>query len=269
MIGDHMKRLAVAVLSLALAAMLLGVACGDDDSEDEAEVEAAVQAAFDSWNAKDLDGVLAAFTDAGLISVFGEEGQPVEEVKLGLEFFVGEPLITNAEYSETTVEGDTATTEVQAVFGMAFDADRYTLVRQDGTWKVDRTDNIAVEIPDGTETIEAKTFEFGFTIDTDALAAATGPVAIAIENIGTQPHELVIVRVPADADILALFESEEPEIELIGVEGPLTPLASFNLVFTQALEPGRYAILCFLPDLTEGPDGTPHVFKGMLAEFTR
>ena len=122
----HKDLLVLGAAAIVIAAMLLSAACGDDD---EAEVEAAVQAAFDSWNAKDLDGVLAAFTDAGLISVFGEEGQPVEEVKFGLEFFVGEPLITNAEYSGTTVEGDTATTEVQAVFGMAFDADRYTLVR--------------------------------------------------------------------------------------------------------------------------------------------
>ncbi len=267
----HRSVLVVMAAALAIAAMLLSAACGDDDeAEIEAEVEAAVQAAFDSWNVKDLDGVLAAFTDAGLISVFGEEGQPVEEVKFGLEFFVGVPLITNAEYSETTVDGDTATTEVQAVFGMAFDADRYTLVRQDGTWKVDRTDNVAVEIPDGTETIEAETFEFAFNIDTRALAAATGPVAIAIDNIGTQPHELAIIRVPADADILALFETGGgPEVEFIGQAGPLEPGESLNLVFTQALEPGRYAILCFLRDITEGPDGTPHVFKGMMAEFAR
>jgi hypothetical protein len=264
-----MKRLTVLLLSLALAAMLLAPACDDDDGGDKADVEAAAQAALDSWNAKDLDGLVAAFTDAGLISVFGAEGQSVEDVQAELAPFIGEPPFANAELSNTTVDGDTATTEVQALFGMGLDAFRFTLVREGGTWKIDREDSIAVKIPDGTETVEAETFEFAFNIDTAALAAATGPVAIAIDNIGTQPHELAVVRVPADGDILALFESEEPEIELVGQEGPLEAGESLNLVFTQALEPGRYAILCFLPDITEGPDGTPHVFKGMLTEFTK
>ena len=250
--------------------MLLSAACGDDDDGGEAEVEAAVHAAFDRWNARDVDGFVAAFTDAGLISLFGEEGHPVDEVKAELEFFVGEPPITNIEFRETTVDGDTATADMQMAFGMALDASCFTLVRQDGTWKIDREDNIAVEIPDGTETVEAETYEFAFNIDTEALAAATEPVAIAMDNIGAQPHELAIIRVPADADVLALFESAGgPEIELIGQEGPLEPGESLNLVFTQALEPGRYVILCFLPDISEGPEGTPHVFKGMLAEFTK
>ena len=201
----------------------------------------------------------------------GEEGQPVDDVKAQLAPFMGEPSFTNPEFRETTVDGDTATTEVQAVFGqMAVTAFRYTLVRQDGTWKIDRKDGIAVKIPDGTETIGAETYEFAFNIDTDALAAATGPVAIAIDNIGAQPHELAIIRVPADADVLALFgPGGGSGMELIAQEGSLEPGESLNLVFTQPLEPGRYVILCFLPDVTEGPEGTPHVFKGMMTEFTK
>ena len=141
-------------------------------------------------------------------------------------------------------------------FGIALNALRFTLVRQDGTWKIDREDNIAVEIPDGTETIEAETYEFAFNIDTDALAAATEPVAIAIDNIGTQPHELAIIRVPADADVLALFQRPGGgEMELVGQEGPLEPGESLNLVFTQALEPGRYVILSLLsPRHLGGPE---------------
>jgi len=45
-----------------------------------------VEAAAASWNAKDVDAIVAAFTDEGLIAVFGEgegeDGQPatVEQV---------------------------------------------------------------------------------------------------------------------------------------------------------------------------------------------
>ena len=238
--------------SLVLAAMPLGAACDDDD--DPAEVEAAVQAAFDSWNARDLDGLVAAFTEAGLISVFGDEGQgTVEDVKAELAPFLGEPPFTSPEFRETTVDGDTATADVQVGLGIALNALRFMLVRQADTWKIDQEDNIAVEIPDGTETIKAETFEFAFNIDTEALAAANESVTVAIDNIGAQPHELAIIRVPADADILPLFERpSEAEIELIAQVGPLEPAESLNLVFTRALEPGRYAILCFLPDISEG-----------------
>ena len=191
-------------------------------------------------------------------------------MKAELAPFIGEPPFTNAEFRETTVDGDTATADVQMTFGMAVVAQRLTLVRQDDAWKIDREDNIAVEIPDGTETIKAEMYEFAFDIDTEALAAATERVAIAISNIGGQPHELAIIRVPADADVLALFgPGGGPEIELIAREGPLAPGESLNFVFAQPLEPGRYVILCFLPDITEGSEGTPHVFKGMLTEFTK
>ena len=46
------------------------------------------------------------------------------------------------------------------------------------------------------------------------------------------------------------------------------PGDEFNFVFAAPLAPGRYAFVCFFPDTTEGPEGTPHAFKGMATEFT-
>jgi len=40
-----------------------------------------------------------------------------------------------------------------------------------------------------------------------------------------------------------------------------------NLVFAEPLESGRYLMICFRPDTTEGPNGTPHAVKGMVREF--
>lgn len=41
-----------------------------------------------------------------------------------------------------------------------------------------------------------------------------------------------------------------------------------NIVFTKPLAPGRYLLACFVPDETEGENGTPHALKGMYKEFT-
>ena len=39
-------------------------------------------------------------------------------------------------------------------------------------------------------------------------------------------------------------------------------------MFTEPLARGRYLMACFVPDETEGDEGTPHALKGMYKEFT-
>jgi hypothetical protein len=46
------------------------------------------------------------------------------------------------------------------------------------------------------------------------------------------------------------------------------PGETSNLVFAEPLEAGRYLFICFRPDTSEGPDGTPHALKGMYKELT-
>jgi hypothetical protein len=40
-----------------------------------------------------------------------------------------------------------------------------------------------------------------------------------------------------------------------------------DMAFGGSLEPGQYALVCFLPD-TSDPEFTAHIDKGMFAEFT-
>ena len=62
---------------------------GGEASGDEQAVEDAVSAVFAAWNAKDVDALVAGFTDTGLLAVFGEEGQTAEEVAADLPLFIG------------------------------------------------------------------------------------------------------------------------------------------------------------------------------------
>ncbi len=63
----------------------------------------------------------------------------------------------------------------------------------------------------------------------------------------------------------ALGEEGPPEdVSFLGVGGPWDPGTDTTLVFTEPLEAGRYAMVCFVEDA----DGTPHAFLGMTSEFT-
>ena len=256
-----MVRSGAALGALLATALLIGVACSSDDDEEIEEVETTVSSMVAAWNSLDAEAFFTFFTDEGLIAFWDADGRPIEEVRAEIEAFMGDPALTSLELKDTEIDGDTATTVAQIKFGRALDADKLTLTQDGDEWLISDFEDVVVEIPDDYETIDGETYEFAFNLDTDALASVDGPFAIAVENIGSQPHELAIAKVPADADIETLFESEDGDFEVIGIAGPLDSGEQSNLVFTEALESGRYLVLCFLPD-TADPEGTPHVFQG-------
>jgi hypothetical protein len=109
--------------------------------------------------------------------------------------------------------------------------------------------------------------EFAFALI--ATDVTTETIAFEAENVGEQDHEIALAKIPADADVQELLHTEDdvPGFEFIGGAGPAEPGDTINLVLTEGLEPGRYLMVCFLPD-TDDPEETPHAFKGMTAEFT-
>ena len=96
-----------------------------------------------------------------------------------------------------------------------------------------------------------------------------GELVWNIENAGEQWHEAVIVTVPEGTtveDIIAA--SENPEVamgdsETIFFWAPMG--AGVESWTTIHMEPGNYAVLCFLPDIAG--DFTPHLMKGMVQVF--
>ena len=107
--------------------------------------------------------------------------------------------------------------------------------------------------------------DFFFTLPKDF-----GQGAFAVENAGTQVHELGIVRVhdgASLADIVAYEGSKAPHT---------TPQPYDDAAGTTSLDPGtrvrldlhlprgRYAVLCFLPT----PNRQPHLTIGMAQMFT-
>ena len=130
--------------------------------------------------------------------------------------------------------------------------------------------------------VTATDYRFG-GLPTAAPAGST----FAFQNASTkEAHEMIITRIPDDetrtvGELLALPEGE---LEAMFSDAPpaLVMVASPGEVGTTVegaptiTEPGRYAVLCFVPvgadpdDVAAGTagDGPPHIMEGMYAEIT-
>lgn len=130
----------------------------------------------------------------------------------------------------------------------------------------------AANEPRGTVTIEA--VDFGFRVTPDVTA---GTQMFRFNSGGTQAHEVELVRLAPGKtarDVIAFFEPPAPGAAppsgpppgdfLGGVAGIEKGKSAY---FPAQMTPGNYALICFLPDVTD-PQGTPHFAKGMISEFT-
>jgi plastocyanin len=142
----------------------------------------------------------------------------------------------------------------------------------------------------GGEVVEITAVDWGFEGLPESVEAGT---KLSLTNEGDEPHELVAIRIPDDEDRPVSELVQLPEDELADAFGgepmPTTViLAATGSTDTPGAvmgdgtltEPGRYAIVCFLPlgsddsildPEADGPpesDSPPHVSQGMFAELT-
>ena len=96
-----------------------------------------------------------------------------------------------------------------------------------------------------------------------------GTRTIRFENKAAQPHEAVIARLLPDRTMLQAVvwmnagqSGPAPVVMLGGASG----IAQGRHMFVTAdFQPGKYVLLCFIPD---AKDGRPHSSHGMATEFT-
>lgn len=94
-----------------------------------------------------------------------------------------------------------------------------------------------------------------------------GPATFTFENVGKQPHEMVIFKVKTDKPIEKLLKLPRQKaqrfVEQVGGTGAAPGNKAAQPVEAELTE-GSYAMICFVP----APDKTPHFAKGMVASFT-
>ncbi len=288
------RRLRLAAVGLGIAVLVVGsaVACGSDSkktttppaaataapTKPSADIQALRQtfiSVIERWNAKDIDGFMAFFTEKGLISSFGEPGQSIDEARAGLkQFFASQPL-KNPKFSQESISGDAGTMDTVFQLGSTFLHSKFTLAKVGAAWKLDGEESdLPVDVPAGIVKINVELNEFAFGVDPSAIVEAKSGFALVANNIGKQGHELSIAKIAKDAvvgDVITALKAAEgrdaPGVTFVAGTGA-DPGQKNNLVFAEPLESGRYLMICFRPDTTEGPNGTPHAVKGMVRDFT-
>jgi hypothetical protein len=119
------------------------------------------------------------------------------------------------------------------------------------------------EIDPDAQLVAVAASEYSFDLVT---APQAGAVSFVITNEGAEIHEMLLARLVGDTTVDEAIAAEDAEAEglaeAVGFAGPI--LAGTQAVLNADLTSGRYALVCFVP----APDGTPHVHKGMVTEFT-
>jgi hypothetical protein len=112
-----------------------------------------------------------------------------------------------------------------------------------------------------------------YSFDFDEANISTDTSGLIFSNVGELVHELVVMTIPADADVDALFTdmpADFAEVEANLAAAGATRLADTAaeagdqsaLAFQEPLEPGRYVLACFIYE-----DDQYHAEQGMWAEF--
>jgi len=120
------------------------------------------------------------------------------------------------------------------------------------------------------ETVESDTTVTAgeYVFESDAPLPA-GTNEIVFDNIGAQPHHLLASKLIGDAtaeDVETFFKTEKgrPPLSEKGTQATAVLEGGEGQLVTLDLEPGRYALYCFISDRQGGP---PHALKGMVDEI--
>ena len=116
----------------------------------------------------------------------------------------------------------------------------------------------------GASVLTVKASDYAFEAPSEIPAGLT---TIRLVNEGPSLHHIQMVRLEDGkrlADLLGALKGEQfpPWARLAG--GPAPPEVGSTSTTVERLEPGTYALICFIPS----PDGMPHVMKGMSRELT-
>lgn len=272
-IGRSKATGSAVVAAIVVALVSFTLTAQAQESDPEAEIQAVVQQMVDAWNDGDAETFGALFTDDGIVSFVSGFGAPAgttaEQARAMLPDVVGDPPIQLQGGELENASADSVTVIVSLMVGGASSNERVTFIQVDGEWKIDLYESNAVpaEVPEGYTEIQVDMFEYGYDFDPSGIGAGDG-VAFQGQNTGEQPHEIVLIKVPADLDVQEALASEEPPADAEILGGVFAaPGGTTSPLIVESMAAGRYVIACFVP--VEGdPDETPHWAEGMVAEFT-
>jgi hypothetical protein len=270
------RMLAAGIAVISAAVPVAG--CGDDDEGDEAAQPRTVAIEL-TGSGKNLRFSVPKSVKGGVVrirftnSAKGEHGAQLGRVdaghtpKEGLEAGGawaerGRPLppwVHLAGGVGTTPAGATSSATQELPAGQYFVVD----VDSDASASFKVTGDGEAELPTPAARIDASEYTF------DSAGLEAGRSQVLFDNKGREPHFAEGLRIKPGktiADVRKFLREGEKGEQPILEEGRFSTAIADGGV-RQAIEldlqPGKYALLCFVPDRKGGP---PHVEKGMIAE---
>ncbi len=128
-----------------------------------------------------------------------------------------------------------------------------------------RSDRPAAEVAAGPPVVTVTTADFSFDAPAEIPA---GPTTFHLVNRGPGLHHVQLVKLhegkTTDDFMAALKAGGPPPAWATMAGGPNPPEVGATSSTTMLLEPGSYAMVCFIPSA----DGIPHLMKGMVRPLT-
>jgi hypothetical protein len=212
-------------------------------------------------NNGDVDSFVALLSDSFIseqLHVSREEARDL------VGEFIGQPFVEITQIANTSISGDSATAEVDSNEGVIVSREIYTFARENGQWLIAGVEDLPVDLPASATTVDLQILDN--TYQFDEAAVKSGSFAFNVTNDGQQPHEVELMRLPAGATTAQLIDPKNKPVgvQTLGLFGPLEPAEQRPMVLSQVLEPGDYAIVCYLT----GEGGISHSRLGMIRGFT-
>jgi hypothetical protein len=229
-----------------------------------------VEITMENKGAETHQAVLFQLKDGQTADTFtaSVESDPTAFGTLELGTYAGGPNAVAPEGTSTSIQG-LAPGNFLFVCFVPSPSDGKAHITKGMVTAVEVTDTATeAEPPEAEKTITTKEYEFGIPEGIE-----TGEATIAVRNEGEDVHEVGLLKVAAGStadDVRAFFSappgttSGPPPATDAGGLGPIPP--GDQGWFTATLEPGTYALICFIPDEEEGHP--PHVALGMFGSFT-
>lgn len=244
-IGPNRARALGAVACLALVA----VGCGDDDdAASSSEEYCALAAELDQQDGPPTVEQVEALRAAG-----------PDEISEELDVVVGAIVDADGDFgkafSDPAVEENLGAIE-------AYEADACGL---GGDGEAQSEDAPETEPIEGAQLISVTGDDFVFEGIPAEISA--GPTSFEFTNEGESAHEIAMFKLGdgVDLDTLLAAEQEPTDEEAQEVGFTFAPPGEGGVYLNvDDLQPGTYAVLCFIP----GPEGKPHHELGMKTTFT-
>ena len=250
--GPRFNR--ILTLGVAACLALVAVACGDDDEEstaagDESTSEyCRLASELDEQDDFPDPEQLEALRDAG-------PGEISEELDVVVGAFLEADGDVGKAFSDPAVEENLGAIE-------DYEADVCGL--GDGEDEDEGEDEPVTEPIEGAQVVPVTGVDFAFEGIPAELDA--GPTSFEFTNEGEAAHEMFIARLGEGVvlDDLLAADEEPTDEQAQDIGGTYSePGGTTTYVNAEDLEPGTYAVLCFIP----GPEGKPHYELGMKTTF--